>query len=318
MIFFIIRRILLTIPLLFGVSIITFLIINLAPGGPLDIYEFRPNVDVEVRKKLIDYYGLDKPLLTRYFNWLKKFITLDFGNSFKDFRPVTKKILERLPYTLLLNTLSLFIIFYFGVLLGIYTARKSKLISYIEAISFFILSMPTFWIALLLILLFGVKLGIFPITGITSINFDELSTYEKIIDVAKHLVLPVIASSIHGVIIISRYVSSSMRDVMNEGYVLYATVRGIDRKKIFRKYILKNSLMPLITIIGLSIPDIIGGSFIFETIFSFPGIGRLGFEAMLVRDYPTIMALGVITSFFVITGNMIADILYYVFDPRLR
>ncbi|MCS7185171.1 MAG: ABC transporter permease, partial [bacterium] len=148
--------------------------------------------------------------------------------------------------------------------------------------------------------------------------FEELNTIQKIIDIIKHLFLPVIASSIHGVIVVSRYVSSYMNDVMNESYVLYAKARGIDNRVIFKKYILKNSLLPLITIIGLSIPEIVGGSFIFETIFSFPGIGRLGFEAMLVRDYPVILALGVITSFLVILGNLIADILYIVFDPRLR
>jgi len=321
MITYILRRLILTIPLLIGITLITFLVMHLAPGKPTDIVtEMQVKVGAEARERLRALYGLDKPWYVQYFNWLRRLVRLDFGKSFKDDWPVIKKILERLPATLLLNVSSLILIFSFALPIGIYSAMKQNSL-FDKGMTVFVFlgfSMPTFWLALLLMILFGIKLGLLPISGLRSLNWEEFSTLGKVWDIIKHLILPVFVSAFTGLAGLSRYSRVSMLEVIHQDYIRTARAKGLPEKQVIFKHALRNALIPVVTILGLSLPDLIGGSFIFETIFSYPGMGRLGYEAIMARDYPVVMGVGTIAAFLTLLGNFLADILYAYVDPRIR
>ncbi|MDI6640937.1 MAG: ABC transporter permease [Elusimicrobiota bacterium] len=318
---YIIRRLIYIIPLLFGITLMTFLVMHLSPGKPTElITDMQLKVSAEAKEKLKILYGLDKPWYEQYFNWLKRFVQLDFGKSFKDDRPVIKKILERLPATLLLNVCSLTLIFVVAIPIGVMSAiKRGKLFDKLATVFVFVgFSTPTFWLALLLMILFGLKLGWLPISGLRSINYDELSALGKLIDILQHLILPVFVSAFGGLAGLSRYSRSSMLEVIHQDYIRTARAKGISESKVIYKHALRNALLPIVTILGLSLPDLIGGSFIFETIFAYPGMGRLGYEAIMSRDYPVIMGVGTIAALLTLLGNLIADITYAYIDPRIR
>ncbi|MCS7230842.1 MAG: ABC transporter permease [Elusimicrobiota bacterium] len=314
------KRIILFIITFIGISFITFLVINLSPGKPSDMLEFSSKITYEAKEKIIKLYGLDKPLHIRYFNWFVRFIKLDFGNSFKDDRPVIKKILERLPATLLLNILSLILIFFFGIFFGIICAvYRNKFLD--KIISFFIFlsySIPKYWLAILCMIVFGIKLKILPISGLRSVNFEYLTFLEKCLDIIKHLILPVVISALGGIAGLTRYIRGSMIEQLNSEYIKFAISKGTPKNKVVLKHAFRNVLIPVVTIVGLSLPEVIGGAFIFETIFAYPGMGRLGYEAIMSRDYPLIMGISVITAFLTLLGNFLADLLYIYVDPRVR
>lgn len=316
----ILKKVILLVFTFIGISFITFLVINISPGKPSDMLDFSSKITYEAKEKIIRLYGLDKPLHIRYFNWFIRFIKLDFGNSFKDDRPVIKKIIERLPATLLLNILSLSIIFIVGVSLGILCAvYKNKFLDHI--ISFFVFlgySLPKYWLAILCMIVFGIKLKLLPISGLRSVNFEYLSFSEKIFDVIKHLILPVVISSFGGIAGLTRYIRGSMIEQLNSEYIKFVFSKGTSKNKVVLKHAFRNVLIPVVTILGLSLPEIIGGSFIFETIFAYPGMGRLGYEAIMSRDYPLIMGISVITAFLTLLGNFLADIIYTYVDPRVK
>jgi peptide/nickel transport system permease protein len=320
MVSYIVRRIGLLVPLFIGITLITFIVINLAPGRPTDIVEFQAKVSPEIREKFIKLYNLDKPLLERYILWVSRVVRLDFGSSFKDDRPVMRKILERLPATLLLNILSLGTIFCISLPIGIYSAVKhGSLFDKSMTVFVFIgFSLPTFWLAIILMILFGIKLGWLPISGMRSLYYSELSFWEKVWDIVKHLILPVLVSSFSGLAGLSRYMRASMLEVLHQDYIRTARAKGLPENKVILKHALKNALLPVVTILGLSLPELIGGSFIFETIFAWPGMGRLGYEAVMMRDYPTIMGVGTIAAALTLLGNLLADITYAYVDPRIR
>lgn len=303
-----------------GISFITFFVINISPGKPQDMLEFSTKISYEAKEKLVKLYGLDAPLHVRYFRWFRRFVMFDFGNSFKDDKPVIKKILERLPATLLLNVLSLSLIFIFGILFGIISAvYRNKFID--RLISFFIFlgySIPKYWLAIICMIVFGVKLRILPISGFRSVNFEYLSFGQKVLDILKHLILPVTISAVGGLAGLTRYVRGSMIEQLNSDYVKFAISKGTSKNKVVFYHAFRNVLIPVVTILGLSLPELIGGGFIFETIFAYPGMGRLGYEAIMSRDYPLIMGISVITAFLTLLGNFIADILYIYVDPRVR
>ncbi|MCX7940631.1 MAG: ABC transporter permease [Endomicrobia bacterium] len=317
---FLLRKILILLITFIGISFVTFLVINISPGKPQDMLEFSSKISYEAKQKLIKLYGLDKPLHIRYLEWLKRFVTFDFGRSFKDEKPVIQKILQRLPATLLLNILSLGLIFFGGCLLGILCAmyQNKFLDKFISFIVFLGYSLPKYWLALLCMLLFGIKLRILPISGLRSINFDYLPLHQQIIDIIKHLILPVIISAFGGLAGLTRYIRGSMIEQLNFEYIKFALSKGCTKNRIVFFHAFRNVLIPVVTILGLSLPDIIGGSFIFETIFAYPGMGRLGYEAIMSRDYPLIMGISVITAILTLLGNFVADILYTYVDPRVR
>jgi len=321
MISYIFRRLLLTIPVLLGITVITFLVMHLSPGKPTDVLtDMNQKITAEAKQRLVAIYGLDKPFYVQYGLWIKRLTKLDFGKSFKDDRPVMKKIAERLPATLLLNFLSIIVIFALAIPIGVFSAvKKDTVFDKITTVTVFLgFSVPTFWLAILLMIFFGLHLGWLPISGFRSINFDELTFWGKFMNITKHLVLPVFVSAFTGLAGLSRYTKSAMLEVLHQDYIRTARAKGLSESTVIFKHALRNALIPVVTIIGLTIPDLIGGSFIFETIFAWPGMGRLGYEAIMSRDYPVIMAVGTIVAILTLLGNLIADITYAYVDPRIR
>lgn len=318
---FAVKRLLLSIPILIGITIITFGIIHITPGGFTSVQmDMNPNVSPDSIAEMKKLYGLDKSIHVQYINWISRLARFDFGRSFLDQRQVLNKIGERLPATLLLSGLSLIVIFTVAIPLGVYSAMKhnSKQDRWITIATFVGYSVPTFWLALLCMLFFGVVLGWLPVSGMRSVNHDLLSPISQLLDYVAHLIMPVFISAFGGLASISRYTRSNMLEVVRQDYILTARAKGLPGNKVYYQHALKNALLPIITIIGLALPGLIGGSFIFETIFSWPGMGRLAYESAMNFDYPTIMGIAVIGAILTLLGNIIADVLYAAVDPRIR
>jgi peptide/nickel transport system permease protein len=318
---YITKRLLLMIPLVFGITLITFIVIHLAPGNPVEVQtEMSLKVSAQAKENLKKLYGLDKPLHLQYIDWLKRFMNLDFGKSFVDGRKVIDKIVERIPITLTINILSLILIFIVAIPIGILSATNQySLFDKLSTVFVFVgFSTPTFWLALLLMILFGVNMGILPISGFQSIDVSEMGPFEKIADVIKHLILPVGISAFGGIAGLSRYSRSSMLEVIRQDYIRTAKAKGLPESKVILQHAFRNALMPIVTILGLSVPGLIGGGVIFETIFAIPGMGQLFYSSTMARDYPTIMGILVIGAILTLFGNLIADISYALVDPRVR
>jgi len=294
----------------------------MTPGDPTQLLtSMNPNASPEASQKLVKMYNLDEPIHVQYWLWLKKVSVLDFGQSFAlDGMSVTEKIANRLPYTIYLNVMSIILIFMIALPLGILNAYyKDTFFDKISTVMVFMgFAVPTFWLALLCMYFFGIQLGWLPISGLMSYNFSDLSLWGKFVDLAKHSILPVGVSVFGSLAGLSRYARNSMLDVLNNDYVTAARARGLSERKVLFKHALKNALLPIITIIGLSIPGLIGGSVIFESIFSIPGMGQLFYQSVMMRDYPVVMGILVIGALLTLAGNLIADILYAVVDPRIR
>jgi len=319
---FVARRLLLTIPLLVGISLISFLMIHMAPGGPISLTtDLNPRATAEARTRLEKYYGLDKPLHVQYGRWLARMATLDFGESFSpDGRPVAEKIRERIPITLTINILSMGLIFLVAIPIGIYSAvRQGSLFDRVSTVFVFTgFSIPTFWLALLLMILFGVKLGWLPISGIGSLEYHSLTVMGKIADRARHLLLPVLLAGFTGLAGMSRYMRSNMLEVIRQDYIASARAKGLPERRVIYLHAMRNAILPVITILGLSVPDLLGGSVIFETIFAIPGMGQLFYQGVMARDYPLIMGILTIGAFLTLLGNLLADVGYALADPRIR
>jgi peptide/nickel transport system permease protein len=325
---YLIRRLLLIIPTFLGITLITFMVIQLAPGSPaamkLRMGEHGMVGDevtlqiVEQTKKL---YGLDKPIWTRYGIWVKRIVTFDFGNSYKDHRPVIDKIAERLPVTLELNLISIFLIYLIAIPIGVFSAvKQGTLTDRVSTIFLFILySLPNFWVATLLIMFLGGGdfLDWFPVYGITSANMEGQPLLTRLFDHFWHLILPVFCLTYGGFAALSRYQRASMLEVIRQDYIRTARAKGLPEKLVVFKHAMRNSLIPIITLMGFLLPGMFGGSVIIENIFSIPGMGQLGFEAVLSRDYPTIMAIATISAFLTLFGILVSDLLYVWADPRI-
>jgi peptide/nickel transport system permease protein len=316
------RRVLGLVPLLIGITFVSFFVIQLAPGSPVDVAtDLNPKASAEVRERMQKIYGLDQPLPVQYWRWLKRISRGDFGVSFApDGRPVAEKIRDALPITLLLNVMSLCLIMGVGIPIGILSAtRQYSLPDRVTTVFVFIgFAMPGFWFALLCMLLFGVELGWLPISGLESLDYAQLTWSEKIMDRAQHLIMPVGIAGLTGLAGISRYMRSSMLEVVRQDYVTTARAKGLQERTVIYKHALRNALLPVITILGLSVPSLIGGSVIFEQIFAIPGMGRLFYDAVMSRDYPLVMGILVIGAVLTLLGNLLADVSYAVADPRLR
>ena len=318
---YITKRLLLMIPLIFGITLITFIVIHLAPGNPVEVQtEMSLKVTAQAKENLKKLYGLDKPLHMQYIDWLKRFLKFDFGKSFVDGRKVVNKIIERIPITLTINILSLIMIFFIAIPIGILSATKQySLFDKLSTMFVFVgFSTPTFWLALLLMILFGVNMGILPISGIQSLDVSGMGPFDRILDWIKHLILPVGISAFGGIAGLSRYSRSSMLEVIRQDYIKTARAKGLTESRIVMKHAFRNALMPIVTILGLSVPGLIGGGVIFETIFAIPGMGQLFYSSTMARDYPTIMGILVIGAILTLFGNLIADISYAMVDPRVR
>jgi len=288
------------IPVLFGITIISFAVMYLAPGDPTSLMtDLNPNMNEEAIKRIRAHYGLDQPVYIQYLKWLKNMLVLDFGKSFSpDNRPVLDKILERIPITLLINVLSMILIMAVAIPIGVMSAVKQDSLFDKGTTVFVFLgfAVPSFWLALLLMILFGVELDWLPISGFRSLDHSELSLVGQVLDVAKHLILPVFVSAFGGLAGMSRYMRSNMLEVIRQDYITTARAKGLDEHSVIFGHALRNALLPVITILGLSVPGLIGGSVIFETIFAIPGMGQLFYQSVMMRDYPTIMGILVIRS----------------------
>lgn len=309
-------------PTLLGITLISFVVIHLAPGEPTGaITDLNPNVSLETKERLRTLYGLDKSIYEQYCNWLTKVARLDFGRSFaSDRRPVMDKIWEKLPVTLTLNVASLAIILIISIPIGLISAvRAGGLFDRLTTVLFFIgFAAPSFWLALLAMRYFGVELNLLPISGLTSLNYSELGRGGKIVDLARHLLMPLIISTLGGFASLSRYMRSSMLEIIRQDYLTTARAKGLPERTVIIRHALPNALIPVITILGLSVPTLIGGSVIVESIYALPGLGQLFYMAVMSRDYPMIMGSLVIGAILTLLGNLLADLGYAWADPRLR
>ena len=318
---YIVKRLISIIPMLLGISIISFCVIHLAPGSPVDSSTtLNPKVSFEAREKLVIQYGLDKPLYVQYLSWLKKITTFDFGRSYIDGQKVINKIASRIPITLLINILSISIVLLIAIPIGVISAvREGSFCDRFLTVFVFVgFAIPGFWLALMLMSFFGITLGWLPIQGITSFDFDSLSIFGKFLDIGRHLIMPVFVSCFGSLAAMSRYMRSSMLEVLHKDYIKTARAKGLSENRVVYKHALRNALLPIITILGLSVPGLIGGSVIVESVFGIPGMGRLFFESVMGRDYPVIMAVLVIGALLTLLGNFLADISYLFADPRIR
>ncbi|MBF0216252.1 MAG: ABC transporter permease [Candidatus Omnitrophica bacterium] len=318
---YIYKRLLLMLPMLLGISLILFVVMHLAPGDPSSVrFGLNPEISGTARENFNKMYALDRPVIYQYFLWMKRFLMLDFGKSFIDDSPVISKILWRLPATLLLEISSLFLIFVIALPLGVYSAvKRGSMFDRIMTVMVFAgYAVPTFWLALLLIYFFGFKLGWCPISGLDTWYSEYLGGFDRFREVLRHLALPVFTTAFTGLAAISRYSRSSMIDTLNQTYILTARAKGLKETRVIFVHALGNALLPIVTIMGLTLPGLISGSFIFETIFAWPGMGRLGYEAIMNYDYPVVMGVGVISTFLTLFGILLSDIAYAVIDPRIR
>jgi peptide/nickel transport system permease protein len=319
---YILKRLGLMIPMLLGITLISFMVIHLAPGTPTDMQTtLNPKASLEAQKRLRELYGLDKPLMVQYWDWLTRVSSLDFGRSFSpDRRPVWDKIKERIGITLGLNLMSLIIILGVSIPIGVIAAYRAH--SWFDQATtllvFFGFAMPTFWLALLLIMFFGVYLDWLPISGLTSLTFGQLTFWQKVQDLAAHVTLPVLVAAFGGLAGMSRYMRGNMLEVIRQDYITTARAKGLPERVVIFKHALRNALLPVITILGLSVPGLIGGSVIFESIFAIPGMGQLFYGAVMARDYPLVMGELVIGAVLTLLGNMLADVGYALVDPRIR
>jgi len=320
--------------MLVGISLISFFIMHLAPGDiTSNEAAFNPKASEESRQKLREMYNLDKPIIVQYGLWLKRMVTLDFGQSFASHQKpvfwqttdaegnVTEGLIQQaLPITLMINLLGLAITLSLAMPLGIIAARKyqgwqDRSITLFNFIGF---SIPGFWLSLLLMYWLGVVNNWFPISGMHSLNYESLDTWDKVKDTFSHLFLPVVIPSITGLAGITLFVKNGMLDVLQQDYITTARAKGLGEHKVVYTHALRNALLPLITIIGLSIPGLIGGSVIAETIFAIPGMGKLFYDAVLMRDFPVVMGILTIGSALTLVGNLLADVAYAWADPRVR
>jgi peptide/nickel transport system permease protein len=333
---YVLQRLLLLIPTLLGITFIAFALIHLAPGDPAELRaggglgaagseglstEKQSAVD-EALEAWRAQYGLDKPFHIQYGYWLRNLVTLEFGDSFKDNQPVWHKIRERIPVTVQLNIISTVLIYLGAVPLGIYSATHSY--SFGDQVSTFVAfalyALPSFWIGTLAIVFLcgGDYFYLFPPGGLTSVDASpNWPLGKRLLDYSWHLCLPVIVLSYSGFAGLSRFMRSSMLENLRQDFVQTARAKGLAERLVIYKHVLRNSLIPIVTIMTSIIPGLISGSIIIETIFSIPGLGQLGYEAVLARDYPVIMAVFTISSLLTLLSILLSDLLLTVVDPRI-
>jgi peptide/nickel transport system permease protein len=315
MLSYIIRRTLGAIPLLFGITIISFLIIKMAPGDPASLM-MDPNISPADKEKFMEKYGLNDPIPVQYVKWVGNMLQGDFGTSLiRKGVPVSEMIMNRLPNTLLLMVVSTIIAMLISIPFGVLSATRpyTKIDYTVTVASFVGLATPNFWLGLILIMVFAVHLKWFPTGGVATLN-APFSIWDRI----HHLILPAFVLASADMASLTRYTRSSMLEVIKQDYIRTARAKGLKERKVIYKHGLRNGLIPIITIFGLLLPTFIGGSVVVEKIFGWPGIGLLFIDSAFQRDYPVLMALTVISAVFVVIGNLIADILYAIFDPRIE
>ena len=320
MIGYIAKRVLQAIPILIGASTIIFFLMHAAPGDPTSLYLSNPNIDPRVIEQMRRNLGLDQPVYIQYVKWLGSFLQGDFGYSFSQHRPISGVLKDAIPNTLLLSAVAMVVIFTLGVLVG--TIQAVRQYSWIDnlatSLSFFFYSMPSFWFGLMLMLLFSYKFQWLPASQMTSVEHEFLSGAGRLSDRLQHLLLPSLELGVGGAASIARYMRSGMLEQIRQDYVRTARAKGLGERSVVFKHAMRNALIPVVTLLGLYIPFLISGAVLIETIFAWPGMGRTIVTAIFQRDYPVVLASAFVISIMVIVGNLVADILYSVVDPRVR
>jgi peptide/nickel transport system permease protein len=317
-----IRRLLISVPLLLGILCLSFVMLKLAPGEPTIIQQdLQARATGAQRETLRQLYGLDKPIYVQFGRWLWRAVRLDFGRSYMpDGRRVMDKVAERIPITLGLNVLELVIIFSVAVPLGILSATRQYSF-FDKSMTLFVFvgfATPDFWLALLLMILFGVQLGWLPISGLRSLNFEYLAPLAQVWDFLSHLILPILVAAFGGLAYLSRLMRGSLLEVVRQDYIRTARAKGLPERDVIYKHAVRNAVIPVVTLLGLMLPGLLGGSVFIETVFSIPGMGQLFVQSAFSRDEPVLMALIVIGASLSLVGNILADISYGLVDPRIR
>ncbi len=304
--------------LILGLTL-TFFIMRLAPGDPTTKY-ISPEFQPEVQQQMTEQFGLNDPLVVQYWKWLTAFLQGDFGVSFDRSQPVSSVIGPAITNTLILTVLALFVSLTSGVFFGMISAiyRNTRIDNALNAAVLFLYSMPGFWLGIILILLFSLVLGWLPAAEMVSMNYEYLGFSQKILDRLQHLILPVGVLAATSMASTMRYMRSSMVDILQQDYIRTARAKGIPERLIYLKHAARNAISPVITLFGLSIPYLFSGAAIIEIVFAWPGMGRVMLTAILQRNYPVAIAVTAIVFVMVLVGNLLADVLYAIVDPRIR
>lgn len=312
---YMLRRLVQAIPLLFGISLVSFFIMRLAPGGPLSGLLMNPKVSPADVARLEHLWGLDQPLYIQYFKWLGAMLQGNWGFSYRSGLPVWDAIMSRLPATFTLMFSAFVLSVAVAIPSGILSAvKRYSLPDYVVTILAFLgVAMPSFWFGLMLQLLFSVKLGWLPSSGMQTIG-AAFNLFDRL----RYLAMPTIVLALLSIAGWSRYMRSSMLEAIHQDYVRTARAKGLAERVVIGKHALKNAMIPVVTVMGLDLPTWFGGAAITEAIFAWPGMGRLYVEAVFSRDYPILMANLMLTAFLVVAGNLLADLLYAFFDPRIK
>ncbi len=329
---YIFKRLLMVIPTLVGVSLLVFFIIHLIPGDPAQVMLYPKGTPEEI-EALRHKLGLNKPLAVQYMDWVINAVHLDLGNSVFSGEKVVSEIFNRFPATIELTLGALLIAVLVGIPLGVIAARKKNTFLDYSCITFSLLgvSIPVFWLGLMLIFIFSASLGLLPVSGRMAMGMpiqditgfyllDAILTGNKAAfgDIFKHLILPSVALATVPLALIVRITRSSMLDVFTQDYMRTAKAKGLPVRRVIYKHALKNSLIPVITVIGIQVGSLLGGAILTETVFSWPGIGSLVIDAIYSRDYPVIQGVVFIIALIMIIVNLIVDIIYAYVDPRIR
>lgn len=317
------RRLLQAVPLLLGIVTLTFVLMHLAPGDPTTAF-LNPKIPPETLAQMRANWGLDQPLHVQYVKWLTSFLTGDFGYSYSQFRPVSEVIGSSLPNTLRLGFVSLVVIFVIGCFVG--TLQAVRQYDWIDTSltigALALYSMPGFWLGLMLILAVSSpwwpEALCLPSSGMTSVREICDSAFARFFGEARHYALPTIALGLASAAGISRYMRGEMLEVIGQDYIRTARAKGLSERRVIYRHALRNALLPIVSLLGLYLPLMIGGSVVIEVVFSWPGLGRQLYNAVLARDYPVVMAGTFVFGALVIAGNLVADLLYGLVDPRIR
>jgi peptide/nickel transport system permease protein len=321
------KRLLLMIPTLLGISAISFLIIQMAPGDPATVklgsgegvrdQALAEQIIAETRA----IYGLDQPLHIQYFRWLKRIVLFDFGESLRDHRPIIDKLKERIPTSVLLSGISLLLAYLISIPLGIYSStRQYSIGDRMTTVGLFTLnSLPNFWVATMAIVYLGGGdfWDVFPVFGLHSLGAENWPFWTRTLDLMWHLILPVTCLTYVTLAALSRYMRASMLEVIRQDFIRTARAKGVSERAVVFRHALRNSLIPIVTLMADLLPAPIGGSIVIETIFSIPGMGQLSFEAVLNRDYPLIMAIFTLSALLTLAGILLSDFVYTLVDPRI-
>lgn len=312
---FIVKRLLQAIPLLIGVSLIGFAMMHLAPGGPLAVYTLNPTITAQDIERIKHVFGLDQPIYVQYLKWAAGMFTGNWGNTFFGGRPVLDVILERMPATFLLMGSGMSVAILIGMLIGILGAvRRYSVFDYLATTGAMVaLSFPTFWFGLMTIFIFSLKLGWLPSGGMFTLGGDE-----DILDLIRHLILPTVVLALVLVAQWSRYTRSSFLEVIHQDYIRTAKSKGLSASRVLFRHAFPNAVSPLIALAGIQLPWLFSGALVTETIFGWPGMGRLFVDSLNMKEYPVLMGMIMVTAIAVIIGNLLADVINAIIDPRIR